>query len=350
MKNFIISPSPHLLNNNTTKKIMWTVVICLAPATAWGIYKFGLPALIVVLCCIISSMIAEFIVNLINKDLTVFDGSAFLTGLLLGLNMPPEIPVFIPVCASFFAIIVVKHVFGGLGNNWANPAIAARVFAVFAWTKHMTTWTPPLSWAAAGETVSSASVNAVSSATPLGIIASNSDKFLEMGLETPLDAIQNWGLRLNYWQLFIGDLPGCIGEISKLLLLIGALYLIYKKIITLDIPVSYIGTVFLLSWIIGGLPFNGKFFTGDPVFYILTGGLFLGALYMATDMVTSPVTFKGRIIYGIGCGFFTVIIRLFGGFPEGVMLAILLMNVATPLIDSLIKRKPLGYPKNLSRN
>jgi electron transport complex protein RnfD len=324
--NLKITSSPHFHSGESTSKIMWSVVICLIPAGAWGVYNFGLQALLVLFVSIGSAMLTEFIITtLLKKKHTLFDGSAFLTGLLVGFNMPPSIPGFIPIIASAFAIAVVKHTFGGLGRNWMNPALAGRVFAMFCWTEEMTQWAPSL---ISPQIVSGAtSVDAVSTATPLKIGA---EKFLA-----------SW----SYLDLFIGKIPGCIGEISALLLLIGTLYLFIKKIITWEIPVSYIGVFLILTWIFGAVPGGGKFFSGDILFHFLSGGLILGAFYMATDMVTSPISWQGMLIYGAGCGFLTFLIRIFGGFPEGVSLAIIFMNIFVPIINRLIKPKKFGYVK-----
>ncbi|MBN2439694.1 MAG: RnfABCDGE type electron transport complex subunit D [Spirochaetales bacterium] len=315
--NLKITSSPHFHSGETTAKIMWSVVICLIPASAWGIYNFGLQALLVLLVSIGSAMLTEFIITtLLKKKHTLLDGSAFLTGLLIGCNMPPAIPGFIPVIASVFAIAVVKHTFGGLGRNWMNPALAGRVFAMFCWTKEMTTWSP-----------SAVTPDAFTGATPLAVGAG---EFLKSG---------------TYLDLFLGTIPGCIGEVSALLLLAGAIYLFFKRIITWEIPVSYIGVFLILTWIFGGSSADGGLFRGDILFHLLSGGLILGAFYMATDMVTSPLSGKGMLIFGAGCGLLTFLIRIYGGFPEGVSLAIILMNIFVPLINRLIKPVKFGYVK-----
>lgn len=336
---FIISSSPHLLETDSTRSIMWTVSIFLMPACIFGIYVFGLYAGLVVLSSIISSLVSEALSQIVRKRrITIDDGSAFLTGLLVGMNMPPSVPLYIPIISSMFAIIIVKQAFGGLGQNWANPAIAARVFALVAWSKQMTTWQTPFV------------ADSLTTATPLLALKS---ALLEKGSSVstgPIQLLQSLPpdfLRtdVTYLKLFFGYKGGCIGEISVFLLLLGALYLIIRKIITLDIPLSYIGSVALISWVFDGTRFGLGFFQGDPLFHILTGGLVLGAFFMATDMVTTPITIKGRIIFGIGCGIITMLIRMFGGLPEGVSLSILFMNMLTPAIDRFIKIKPLGFYK-----
>jgi electron transport complex protein RnfD len=315
-----ITSSPHFHDRDSTAKIMWSVVLCLLPAGAWGVYNFGWQALAVLLISIAAAMLTECIIMAFQKKFTLFDGSAFLTGLLVGYNMPPSVPGFIPVAASVFAIAVVKHTFGGLGRNWMNPALAGRVFAMFCWTEEMTRWSAPLS-----------APDALSSATPL---KQGAVQFLQKG---------------SYLDLFLGRIPGCIGEVSALLLLLGAVYLFIRKIITWEIPVAYIGTFIILVWVFGGIPVSGHIFKGDIFFHFLSGGLILGALYMATDMVTSPVTWKGMLIFGAGCGFLTFIIRCFGSFPEGVSLSIIIMNIFVPLINRLTKPVKFGYVKEVKK-
>ncbi|HOV14874.1 MAG TPA: RnfABCDGE type electron transport complex subunit D [Spirochaetota bacterium] len=351
-----ISSSPHILNSDSTKGIMWTVSIFLIPPTLFGIYAFGLHSLFVVIASILSAIITEGIIIAIRKKkMTISDGSAFLTGLIIGMNLPPQVPLYIPIISSVFAIAIVKQAFGGLGQNWANPAVAARVFALFAWTKEMTTWNTPFI------------ADALTTATPLGasktalvehfgighITAATRESFVathSVSFSGPMEILQslsNEVLRtdISYFNLFFGFKGGCIGEISIFLLLIGAAYLIYRKIITIEIPLFFIGTVLLFSWAFDGLKYGMGFFGGDALFQFLTGGLVFGAFFCATDMVTTPLTIAGRIIFGIGCGLITVLVRMFGGLPEGVSLAILFMNMLTPTIDRIIKVKPFGYIK-----
>ncbi|MCG8571410.1 MAG: RnfABCDGE type electron transport complex subunit D [Spirochaetes bacterium] len=337
----IVSSSPHLQNEESTRSIMWTVTIFLLPAAIFGMYAFGWYAVIVVLSCILTAMLTEAVCQLMcGRPITLADGSAVLTGLLLGMNMPPAIPLYIPILSTVFAIALVKHAFGGLGQNWANPAIAGRVFALFAWTKPMTTWVKPFV------------ADTVTTATPLGAVKSMlmagdgasgaSGSSMELLQSASEEIIKTDTSQLF---LFFGNKAGCIGEISVFLLLLGAVYLIYKKIITLDIPVAFIGSAALIAWIFDGLRFGQGYFSGDPLFHILTGGMVLGAFFMATDMVTTPLTVKGRLIFGVGCGVITMLIRMYGGLPEGVSLSILFMNMMTPAIDRFVQVKPLGYVK-----
>ncbi len=233
-----------------------------------------------------------------------------MTGILLAFNLSPLVPLWVAAIGGAFAIIIVKQLFGGLGHNFVNPALAARAFLMASWPVQMTNWKTP-------------GVDAVSSATPLALIKSGSEAT---------------GQLPGLLELFIGNVGGCLGETSALALLLGAVYLLARRVITLEIPAAFIGTVGLMTWILGG----EKLFTGDFIYHILAGGLMLGAFFMATDYTTSPMTFKGRVIMGIGCGMLTAIIRLFGGYPEGVSYSILLMNLAVPLIDRYIIPKSFG--------
>jgi len=352
-----ITTSPQIHRPESTASVMWAVCACLLPAAVWGIYSFGLRSLAVILVSIAAAVLTEYGLGLATKRFTILDGSAFLTGLLIGFNLPPAIPLYIPVIASVFAIAVVKWSFGGLGTNWMNPALAGRVFVFFSWTGPMTNWTLPRHLP-----------DAVSSATPLSAIKSglftysgeaggplqflsetgyaNSafdgrvTNFLSKILE-PLGAT----IERGYGDLFFGNIPGCIGEVSAFLLLVGTIYLFAKKIITWHVPVSYLATFGILVWIFGGTRFGAGVFSGNAVFHLFSGGLILGAFYMATDMVTSPLSGRGLLIFGIGCGFFTFLIRFFGSFPEGVSLAIILMNVFVPLINRYTGPKRFGITK-----
>ncbi len=351
-KLLIVSSSPHLLGQDTTKKIMWLVVIALFPTAIFGVYAFGGTAALIVISSIFSAVITEMIILRLRKRSlkTIFDGSAVLTGLIVALNLPPSVPLYIPIISSCFAIGLVKQAFGGLGSNWANPAIAARIFALIAWTRYMTRWVAPFTYGGISSFINSVgSADVVTTATPLNVVKS---AFLQDGvnelMKGPMDILQSgvsgFQTGSTYFDLFFGFKGGCIGEISIFLLLVGASYLIYKKIITLDVPVTFISTVLLLTWIFDGVRYGQGYFTGDVLFQLLTGGLVFGAFFCATDMVTTPITTKGRIIFGIGCGFLTFLIRSYGGLPEGVSLAILFMNVFTPAIDIFIKRRPMGAP------
>ena len=246
-------------------------------------------------------------------------------GLLVGMNMPPAVPGFIPVVASIFAVAVVKQTFGGLGRNWMNPALAGRVFAVFSWTGEMTTWSDPRPVLVGF--LGGSPADAVSGATALA--------------RGPADFLS----AARYWDLAIGNIPGCIGEVSAILLAAGAVVLLARRIVTWHIPVGYLGTFLALAWAIGGIPDGLGWFAGDPLFHLLSGGLMLGVFFMATDMVTSPVTGRGMVIFGAGAGFLTFLIRFYGGFPEGVSLAIILMNITVPLINRATQPGVFGAVK-----
>jgi electron transport complex protein RnfD len=322
----LVTAAPHLRNRDTTARIMWTVSATLAPAALWGAALFGVQALWVLLASIAAAVATEAALNLAVKRRTLADGSAFLTGLLVGMNMPPSVPGFIPVVASVFAIAVVKQTFGGLGRNWMNPALGGRVFVLFSWTSEMTTWTPPRAMGLLG-LLGASPADAVSGATPLS------------GSPT------EWLARGTYWDLFLGNIPGCIGEVSALLLLAGAIVLLARGIITWHIPVSYLGAFFALTWVLGGLPEGAGLLKGDVLFQAFAGGLMLGVFFMATDMVTSPLARRGQLWYGAGAGALTFLIRFFGGLPEGVSLAIILMNMAVPLINQLTPPSVFGAVK-----
>ena len=352
--NLIIESSPQIKQFDSTSTVMWAVSLCLLPAGVWGVWVFGLRVLAVLFSSILAAVLAEAAMAFLLKKNTLLDGSAFLTGLLIGFNMPPSIPYYIPVVASIFAIVVVKWTFGGLGGNFMNPALAGRVFVFFSWTGPMTRWTMP-------KTLST--LDAVSSATPLGYLKSglleytgNADGPARFLMETAYphtnmdSGITSWintnmGLNFSdgYIDMFLGNIPGSLGEVSVLLLLLGSIYLFVRKIITWEIPVSYISSFGLLIWVFGGTRYSGgSYFNGDVLFHLFTGGLVLGALYMATDMVTSPHTRRGMLIYGIGAGVLTFMIRIYGSFPEGVSLAIILMNIFVPMIDQYTKPKRFG--------
>jgi len=306
----IVSSSPHVKTRENTRRLMGDVLIGLAPAVAAAAWLFGSRAVALLAAGVASAVLAEHAVAALGRRrTTVGDLSAAVTGLLLAMNIPPSAPLWIPVIGSAFAILVVKALFGGLGGNFLNPALAARAMLLAAWPVHMTGWVRPFDMAA--------------SATPLATL-------VPKGVAgAPLPA---------YWELLIGRIPGCLGETSALALLLGGAYLLWRKVIDWRTPAAFIGTVAVLTWLLGpqGLA------TGDPLAHVLSGGLMLGAVFMATDYVTSPVTARGRLIMGIGCGLLTVLIRLYGGYPEGVSYSILIMNVATPLIDRFVAPRKFG--------
>ena len=323
----IVSVSPHIKIDETTSRIMWTVNLSLLPAMIMSVYFFGPRALFVTALCIISAVLSEYLFQKgLKRNININDGSAFLTGLLLGMNLPPALPFYIPIVGSVVAIVITKQLFGGLGFNIFNPALIGRAFVLISWPRVMTTWSEP--------TAAFVALDAKTTATPLGILK-------EEGIGKLLEV---FGDKINlYTQLLIGHRGGCIGETSIIALLIGAGFLLYKGYITWHIPISFLGTAAILAWVFGGR--GTGLFTGDPMLHILSGGLVLGAFFMATDYVTSPSLRKGQIIFGIGCGAITMLIRLKGGYPEGVMFSILLMNCFVPLIDRSLKAKPFGTRK-----
>jgi len=297
---------------------MWSVSAALFPAAALSVYHFGLPALYVIVASIASCMVFEALTRkAMGERSSVGDGSAFLTGLLLGMNLPSGVPLYLPVVGSAVAIIITKQLFGGLGYNIFNPALIARAFLVAAWPKFMTSWPVP------SERFVFSGVDATTAATPLGILK-------EEGIQKLLSHFA--GRSDMYFQMFLGHRGGSLGEVSVVALLLGAAYLMLKGYITWHIPVSFLATVAGMTWIFGG----------DPILSILSGGLVLGAFFMATDYVTVPQLRKAQVLFGVGCGAITVLIRLKGGYPEGVCYAILLMNCFTPILDRAFKSRKFG--------
>jgi electron transport complex protein RnfD len=325
-KPFIVSVSPHIKSDESTSRIMWSVSASLLPAAVMGMYYFGPRAAFTLALCIIASVLSEHLyLKFLKKPSAVNDGSAFLTGLLLGMNLPPSVPFFIPIVGSFVAVIITKQLFGGLGYNIFNPALIGRAFLIISFPKLMTIWSEP--------TATFILFDAKTTATPLGILKEEGHAKL----------IAVFGDQINlYTQLFVGHRAGSIGETSAIALLIGAGFLLYKRYITWHIPVSFLGTAAAIAWIFGG---KGVLFAGDPLLHLLSGGMILGAFFMATDYVTSPSMKSGQIVFGAGCGFLTMLIRLKGGYPEGVMFAILIMNSFAPLIDRGFQSKIFGAVK-----
>ncbi len=301
-----VSPSPHDENYTKTSHIMLNVVLALMPALAVSCYVFGLRALLLTAVCVAGCVSFEYICRRIMKrDNTIDDLSAVVTGVILAMNLPVTLPLWIGLIGSFVAIVIVKQLFGGLGQNFANPAITARIVLMVSFPAQMSHWAEPFYYQAKGGLSTS---DVVTAATPL----------------VTGDA--------SYKDLFLGHVGGCLGETCALALLIGGLYLAARRIISLAAPLSFIGSLALLSAVSGG----------DPLYEILAGGVFLGAFFMATDYATTPITTKGRIVFGLGCGIITFIIRTFGSYPEGVSFSILLMNVLTPYIEQLTRNKVFG--------
>jgi len=317
----IVSSSPHVRTNKDTSYIMKQVVIALLPATLAALFFFRLSALNVIFFCVTGSVGAEFLCQKISKqESTIGDFSAVVTGLLLAFNVPASLPWWMCLLGAAFAIIVVKMVFGGIGNNFVNPALAARAFLLASFSVAMTLWTRTgVNW------VSSGNIDAYTTATPLSFLKAGSN-----GVSSLADS----GISIS--NMLIGNIGGCIGETSAVLIILGGLYLMYKGIINYVIPTFYICTVAILMFILGG--FNFTF----VIYELLAGGLMLGAFFMLTDYTTSPMTKKGQIIYAVLAGLITTVIRLYGGYPEGVSYSILLVNIMTPLIDKYTKTKVFG--------
>lgn len=351
-KMFLVTVSPHIHHKDSTSRIMLDVIIALIPAGIWGIYIFGVDSLTVISVSIISAVLAEYAVGRLSGNNTLGDYSALLTGILVGYNMPPGVDLYVPVIASVFAVIVVKWTFGGLGANIVNPALAGRLFVTFSWTGAMTRWSAPST---------NTAIDGIAGASPLGAVKTELMDLtgaingpVEVLKDYPVSSmgssISSWfstaaGTEINpvYFDLLIGNISGCIGEVSALLLAAGAVYLLARKVITWEIPGAYLLSFALMVWIFDGLRFGTGYFSGDVFFHLFTGGLMLGAFYMATDMVTSPLTAKGQIIFGIGCGLLTYLIRAYGSFPEGVSLAILFMNIFVTMLDRITGPKLFGY-------
>ncbi len=309
MDNMIVSVNPHVYAKDTTQTIMRDVLIALFPAVIASIVFFGVQALLVEVVCVVVAVACEWAFEKIcGKPITIMDLSAAVTGLLLALNLPVSIPLWQAAFGAFVAIIVIKQFFGGIGQNFANPAITARVIMLVAFSGAMTNWVPAA--------FSNAPVDAVTAATPLALLGAE-------GAEGTLPTLA---------QMFLGARGGSMGETSCLALLIGGLYLIYRKVISWHTPVAFIGTVLVLTALLGQ----------QPLYQVMAGGLFIGAFFMATDYTTSPPTPAGKLIFGVGCGLITVLIRVWGNYPEGVSFSILLMNILNPYICDWTKTKPFG--------
>lgn len=306
---FVISSSPHIRSKENTSKIMKDVLIALLPAAAMGVYYFRVPALINIIVAIIGAVGAEFVMQkLLKKKITIKDYSAAVTGLLLAMNIPATLPWWITLIGAIFAIAVVKQLFGGIGHNFMNPALAARAVLLASWPGEMTNWI-------------TTGADAIATATPL---ASLKDAAIE---------------KADLFNLAIGNTGGCIGETTGIFLILGGVYLIYRGVISFRIPAFYIGTVAILTFIFSG------FDVSEVLYNIFAGGLLLGAFFMATDYSSSPALKNAQIVYAIGCGILTSVIRYYGGYPEGVSYSILLMNVAAPILDKYLVPRVFGEVK-----
>lgn len=313
----ILNSSPHLHTTKSVPKIMWSVIIALVPVMAVSFYYFGIRAAWMVLTCVIASLITEIVMNYMKGEkITIFDGSAIITGILLALTLPPSFRLSSAALGAIVAISLGKHIFGGLGYNIFNPALLGRAFLQASFPVAVTTWTNP-------NTAKFAEIDAVSTATPLG-------------------AFKFENILTGYSDLFIGNVGGSLGETSAIAILVGGIFLLILKNADWRIPLSFLGSVAIFSgifWMIDPTQYP------SPLFHLLSGGLLFGAFFMATDMVTSPITPKGGWIFGIGAGILVIIIRQFGGLPEGVMYSILLMNGVTPLINRYTRPRIFGEPR-----
>lgn len=303
----IVSPSPHIRDNATTSTIMRDVLIGLAPAMIAAVVIFGFRALQMTAVCVAACIIFEYgTERILGRENTISDLSAVVTGVILSFNLPVQLPLWMAVVGCFFAIVIVKQLFGGIGNNFANPAIAARIFLLLSFSQPMTTWL---------QVEGGRAVQGVYGATPLALISAGDTANLPSVME-----------------MLLGTRGGCMGETCAIALILGGVYMIWKKVITPTIPLAFIGGVFVLSLLFGV----------NPVYELLGGGLMLGAFFMATDYTTSPITEKGKIIFGLGCALITMVIRVFGSYPEGVSYSILLMNIITPHINRMVRNKAFG--------
>ncbi|HSO09271.1 MAG TPA: RnfABCDGE type electron transport complex subunit D [Desulfoprunum sp.] len=332
MREWKVSISPHVKSHESVEKIMWTVVACLIPPLLLSVFVFGIQVLLITAVSVASCVAVEAASQkMLGRRVTVRDGSAVITGMLLAFVIPPGVSPLLPILGAVMAIYIGKHVLGGIGYNIFNPALLGRAFLLATFPVAMTSaWLPPLKDMAVFSYLGEG-INAVSTATPLAVIK-------EQGMAAFTEMFGS-GASL-YSSFFLGWRPGCIGETSGFLILLGGLYLMYRKYITWHIPVSVVGTVAVLSWIFGG----DTYFTGDPLLAVLSGGVLLGAFYMANDYVTSPSNKISQLVYGVGIGALTVMIRLKGGYPEGICYAILLMNSMSPVLDGWFKPRRFAPP------
>lgn len=308
-KSLMMSTAPHIVTDTDTSKIMKMVILSLVPAGLVGVYVFGLKALVLILTCMIASTLFEYIYNkLMKKEQTAWDCSAALTGMLIAYNVPSSLPIPMAIVGCFVAIVIVKQLYGGIGQNLVNPAITARIVLMTSFATQMTSW--PVPRGSKGFSFMQGFTDTTTAATPLGVLAEGGD-YMPSNM-----------------QLFLGNVGGSLGEVSALALLAGGAFLLWKRIITWHIPVAYMVTVVAISLLLGQ----------DPIFHLCAGGVMLGAIFMATDYVTSPTIVSGKIIFGVGAALIAMVIRLYGQMPEGVSFGILLMNILTPHVDKLAVR------------
>jgi len=326
MNMLTVSGSPHIHGDESTKKIMYGVVYAMIPAMLVSVYYFGLDALRVLLLASVAAIFFEWLIQkyLIKGPVTIMDGSALVTGILLAFNVPSNLPSWMVIVGALVAIGMAKMSFGGLGKNIFNPALVARVFLLISFPVQMTSWPKP-------QAIINGLTDAITGPTPLGIVKEGLDAGKTMSEITPELP--------TYMQSLLGQMGGSMGEVSAIALILGGLYMLIRKIITWHIPVSMLLTVVVFSGILWGIDPEHY---ADPVFHLLTGGMLLGAIFMATDMVTSPMTRGGQLLFGFGVGLLTILIRIWGAYPEGVSFAILLMNAVVPLINRGFKPRRFG--------
>ena len=327
----LVAPSPHVRHADRTATIMYDVAIALLPALGWGIYLFGIRALLLCVVSVFSATVSEWAYEkILHKPLTVADGSAIVTGLLLGLNLPVTAPLWLPILGSAFAIILVKQLFGGLGKNFVNPALSGRLFLFLSFPSLMTAWThyePNLQdwWRIGAPRV----YDGISYATPLG----------QMLTDGPLNPVTH---NSSAWNLLLGYRSGCIGEVCAVAILLGGIYLLVRRVITWHIPVAYLGTVALIAFL---FPMHDAPRFAFALYQLCAGGVLFAAFFMATDYVTCPITRRGQLIFGVGCGLLTMLIRYFGSFAEGASFAILVMNLLVPYIEKITVPRRFGAPR-----
>lgn len=302
MNKLLVSAPPHIFSKNTTTTVMLDVCIALIPAFATSILFFGISSLFITIACVVSAVLFEYLTQkLMKREPTINDFSAIVTGLLLAFSLPPSTPIWVCVIGSFFAIVIVKQIFGGIGNNFANPAATARIFLLVSFPTFMATWTEPFAYKYGVDTIASA---------------------------TPLNDIN----AANTLDLFLGNVSGSIGEVSAIALLIGGVYLVLRRVINPLVPITYLASIFIFTLLFGD----------NPVNHIFAGSVMIAAIFMITDYSSTPTTLRGRIIFAVGCALITALIRVFGSYPEGVSFAILFMNLITPLLNRATRIRPLG--------
>jgi len=339
-----LGPAPFAFRRRTTSSLAWGAAVALAPAIAWGLYSFGSAAAIPLLASVAAALVGEALVGAISRRFTLWDGTAFLTGLLIGMSMPPGAPPFVPVASALFAVVVVKGAFGGLGSNWMNPALAGVAFALLNWPGAMSSWVPPLAvdgFSGATPLTLARAASRASGSGPLDFLAaggaafSGTDAAVTDALNRALFSRLGADLPSGYVDLLIGNKVGAIGEVSCILLLASSIILIALRMVRWEIPASIIASFSLAAWAFGGLAGSGGLFSGDVLFSLLSGSIILVAFFMATDPVTSPSSRRGMIAYGAGVGLLAFALRALGSATEGSAFAVIIMNCVVPAISKL---------------